>query len=148
MMTRDLIEPKASLERHPGRRDAATDDSYRTRTPSNTRKTGFRSASPSPYVKANGYTFKGASYTAPSDTMAKPHSDSDRSDRPQGNAYKKPTHREGGKGRKPLTERSGNADAADVFARHHTSNGACDGAQQLVADPSFRPYSGMYLASS
>ncbi|KAK5127861.1 hypothetical protein LTR85_004978 [Meristemomyces frigidus] len=136
-MTRDFIRPEGSLERDPGHHESALDDSYRTRTPSHTQKTALRSASPSPYVKAHGYNFKGASYAAQSDTMTQQYTDGS-----QGYGFKKPTRRGGGKGRKPLTERSGNAADAGTTYDYNANNGAYLN-QQYVADPSFRPYSGV-----
>ncbi|KAK4546551.1 hypothetical protein LTR36_001768 [Oleoguttula mirabilis] len=137
-MTRDFIRPRASFQDSPSHRNFSSDDSYRTRTPSHTNKIGLRSASPSPYVKSNGYSFKGASYSSQTDSMTKQDTDGT-----QGYGYKKPTRRGGGgKGRKPLMERSGNAaDAGITF--EYNANHREHANQSSVTDPGFRAYSGI-----
>ena len=139
-MTRDLDEPKAALEADPGLEDLEADGTYRTRTPSHSKKTELRSASPSPYAKNYGYQVKGASHDSYDNGMAKQDTAS-----VYAQEFKKPAQRND---RKSLKEKSYNTSTYGVgygygnIGYSSTAAGGAYAGQQYTTDPSYRPYTG------
>ena len=135
-MTRDTNKRRPSLPTHRSNRDLVEVSDYRTRTPSHTKRTGLRSASPSPIMNSNNNNTR--------DTMSVARSDLSygygQDDRDCTESYY------GRESRRSLVECSRRTVEPRNSDSYGSNRAIDEGPQHSVLDPGFRPHTGRLLS--